>query len=129
MDIEVMSRQIADLVKFKSEVEAIIRSTEGQRGQASEHIEDLLRFKDVITATLPVIQKTFGDVAILSADIEAIRQDLAPVIAWVEKQQAAEAAAEKAKAEAPKESPKEAGPEQQAAPTGEARQPDQPTGA
>ena len=121
MDIDVMGRHIRDLLTFKTEVEGMIAKAKasGAPSVSVEDIEKVLSFLPEFDKALTDFGKLADDIKSVSEHVAEIRQDLAPVIEWVEAKQRAEANAA-ATTEAEKDAtPKEA--DEAAKPAGETR--------
>lgn len=103
MDIEQIVGNLGKLMKFKAEVEAFMTKVQsaGAPSFSPDDIGKILSFIPDFDRALADFGKLASDIKSVSEHVTEIRQDLAPVIEWVEAKQRAEAeAAEKADAEA-----------------------------
>jgi len=91
MDIDVIGKHVTGLLAFKNKIEALIEGGDEHVDRASAQLDDLLQFKSMVEGALPDLRKAIGDIGLLTADIAKLREDFAPVIAYVEAQKSAKA--------------------------------------
>jgi hypothetical protein len=99
MDIDVIGKQIRDLLVFKDKIEGLMGGADGNVAKPSDQIGELLAFRSEFESAIPDLRKAITDVAGLVDDLGKIKADLAPVLAWVAKHQEALAAAKEPAAE------------------------------
>jgi len=104
MDLDVLQRQVRDLLAFKGKMEGLMNGASDNAARASDTINELLGLKATVEKALPDIERAVAHMDALAGDVAAIRADVAPVIEWARAKQAADAqAAAREKDETPAE--------------------------
>jgi hypothetical protein len=103
MDIDVLSRNVRELLDFRQKLEQLMSSPDGKVDRASATLDELVAFKGVAEKALPDVGKAVQDVAQLAADIQALRAELGPVLEWIAAKQKQEADGTAMAAEAEKQ--------------------------
>ena len=75
MDIDAMGKHIHGLLAFKDKIEAMIEGA------------NVDGFMAEFNAAIPLMMKAASDVAVVIADLDAIKKELRPALAWIAEQQ------------------------------------------
>jgi hypothetical protein len=91
MDIDVLSKNVRELLDFRQTLEQLMSSADGKVDRSSATLDELVAFKEIAEKVLPDVGKAVQDVAQLAADIQALRAELGPVQEWIAAKQKQEA--------------------------------------
>jgi hypothetical protein len=75
--------RLGDIESFIEHIKGLMSGADGNVEKESDTLDQLVAFKSMFEGMLPQIEKTFMDVLTVTGDIDAIRKDLAPALAWI----------------------------------------------
>jgi peptidoglycan hydrolase CwlO-like protein len=82
--------RLKEIESFVERVKALMSGADENVSRASDQLDGLLAFKSEVEGMLPMIEKAVNDVSAVTADLAAIKQDLAPALAWIAERQKAD---------------------------------------
>lgn len=107
--------RLDEIEKFVELVKGLMGGADDHVDKAADQLDEILAFKSMVEGLLPMIEKAVMDVGAVAADLAAIKQELAPALAWIaEQQKAGEALTESPAHEPPAPEAEQADPEQPA---------------